>query len=138
MKRGTLMLSGALAALALVLSACGGDGSGEGGGDAVTSLDVEGKEFAFVADSWRVAANQDVTITFNNIGPLEHDWSVLSSTISGDDEVAEDLVIFKVARVSGGSSTGTFNLPPGTYQVVCTVPGHFVAGMEGTLHVVES
>ncbi len=78
-----------------------------------------------------------MTITFNNLGPLEHDWSVLSSTISGDDEVAEDLVIFKVARVSGGSSTGTFNLPPGTYQVVCTVPGHFVAGMEGTLHVVE-
>ncbi len=46
-------------------------------------------------------------------------------------------MIFQVARVSGGSSTGTFNLPPGTYQVVCTVPGHFVAGMEGTLQVVD-
>lgn len=46
-------------------------------------------------------------------------------------------MIFKVAKVSGGSSTGTFNLSPGTYQVICTIPGHFVVGMEATLHVVE-
>jgi plastocyanin len=137
MKMGTLVVSGALVVLALVLAACGSDDSGDRGGEAATSFNVEGMEFGFVADSWRVAANQDVTITFNNVGPLEHDWSVLSSTISSDGEFAEDLVIFNVARVSGGSSTGTFNLPPGTYQVICTIPGHFAAGMEGTLHVVE-
>lgn len=137
MKRGMLVLLAALAALVFALSACGGDGSGDRREDAVTSFNVEGKEFGFVSDSWRVAANQDVTITFNNVGPIEHDWSVLSSTISSDDEFAEDLVIFKLAKVSEGSSTGTFNLPPGTYQVICTIPGHFAAGMEGTLHVVK-
>ncbi len=83
------------------------------------------------------AANRDVTITFNNVGTIEHNWSVLSSTISSDDEFTKDLVIFKVANISDGSSTGTFNLPPGTYQVTCTLPGHFAGGVEGTLRVVE-
>ena len=136
MKRGMLLLA-ALAALALALSACGGDGSRDSGEDAVTSFNVDGREFGFVSDSWTVAANQDVTITLNNVGPIEHDWSVLSSTISSDDEFAEDLVIFKLAKISEGSSTGTFNLPPGTYQVICTIAGHFAAGMEGTLRVTE-
>ena len=131
--RRMLVLLPALAALALALSACGGDGSE----DAATSFEVEGKEFAFVADSWEVAADRDVTVTFNNAGTIEHNWSVLSSTISSDDEFAQDLVIFKVATISDGSSTGTFNFPPGTYQVICTVPGHFAGGMEGTLRVVE-
>ena len=46
-------------------------------------------------------------------------------------------MIFKVARVSGGSSTGTCPLSQGPYQVICTILGHFVVGMEATLHVVE-
>ena len=128
-----LVLSIALAALALALSACdGGDG-----GDAVTSFKVEAKEFAFVQDRWRVAANEDVTITLNNIGSIEHDWTVLSSTVASEDEIADDLVIFKVDKITEGSLTETFNLPPGTYQVICGVPGHFAAGMEGTLRVVD-
>jgi len=35
----------------------------------------------------------------------------------------------------GGSTTLTLNLKPGTYKFFCSVPGHRMAGMEGTLSV---
>ena len=36
---------------------------------------------------------------------------------------------------SGGMSTFTANLKPGTYEFYCQVPGHEAAGMKGTLTV---
>jgi uncharacterized cupredoxin-like copper-binding protein len=35
----------------------------------------------------------------------------------------------------GGSKTLSLNLKPGTYKFYCSVPGHRMAGMEGTLTV---
>ena len=36
----------------------------------------------------------------------------------------------------GTTETGTFTAPAaGDYQIICMVPGHFSAGMEGTLTV---
>jgi uncharacterized cupredoxin-like copper-binding protein len=35
----------------------------------------------------------------------------------------------------GGTKTLTLNLKPGTYTYYCTVPGHRMAGMVGTLTV---
>ena len=35
----------------------------------------------------------------------------------------------------GGSKTLSLNLKPGTYKFFCSVPGHRMAGMEGTLTV---
>ena len=35
----------------------------------------------------------------------------------------------------GGSKTVNLNLKPGTYKFFCSVPGHRMAGMEGTLVV---
>ena len=36
---------------------------------------------------------------------------------------------------SGGTSQVTVSLKPGTYQFLCTVPGHAAAGMKGVLTV---
>jgi uncharacterized cupredoxin-like copper-binding protein len=37
--------------------------------------------------------------------------------------------------VPGESAPHTFDLKPGTYVMVCNVPGHYDAGMYGTLTV---
>jgi plastocyanin len=67
-----------------------------------------------------------VSIDFTNMSSLGHNLSVESS--SGKLEGA-------TPTFNGGSKTLSLNLKPGTYKFFCSVPGHRMAGMEGTLTV---
>jgi plastocyanin len=121
------------AVIALLLAACGDD---DGGG--ATSFTVEASEFEFSPDAWAVAADTVVTITFSNAGSIPHEWAVLTegTNIESEAEFAEELVELEVEAIQAGeTATQTFNLPAGTYQVICALEGHFNAGMEGTLTV---
>jgi len=126
-------------ALALVVAACGGaTGGGDGGaadGGGATSVTVTGTEFAFDPVGVTVPADTNVTVTFENGGTIEHEWTVLNTRISSEAEFSEDMVLLRLVAPGGGSDSGTLNLPAGEYQVVCAIPGHFDAGMEGTLTV---
>ena len=58
--------------------------------------------------------------------------------------VQHNLVVAKGSSViggtptfSGGTKTLVVNLKPGTYTFYCSVPGHRMAGMQGTLTVVK-
>jgi plastocyanin len=121
------------AVIALLLAACGDD---DGGG--ATSFTVEASDFEFSPNAWAVAADTDVTITFRNEGLVAHEWAVLTegTNIESGAEFAEELVELEVEAVPAGDTvTQTFNLPAGTYQVICALEDHFDAGMEGTLTV---
>jgi plastocyanin len=63
-----------------------------------------------------------VTISMPNQAPIQHDIS-----IQGDGKGP--------VVGTGGTSTFTTTLKPGTYTFLCTVPGHAQAGMKGTLTV---
>ncbi len=67
-----------------------------------------------------------VSIDFTNMASLMHNVTVASS--AGTVEGA-------TPTFQGGSKTLTLHLKPGTYKFYCTVPGHRMAGMEGTLTV---
>jgi plastocyanin/sugar lactone lactonase YvrE len=67
-----------------------------------------------------------ISIDFTNMSPLEHNVTIESS--SGEKVAATP--IFK-----GGTKSLALNLKPGTYKFYCSVPGHRMAGMEGTLTV---
>lgn len=67
-----------------------------------------------------------VSIDFTNMSPLGHNVTIENS--SGKIEGA-------TPTFQGGSKTLTLNLKPGTYKFFCSVPGHRMAGMEGTLTV---
>jgi plastocyanin len=67
-----------------------------------------------------------VSIDFTNMASLSHNVTVESS--SGTIEGA-------TPTFQGGSKTLSLNLKPGTYKFFCSVPGHRMAGMEGTLTV---
>lgn len=67
-----------------------------------------------------------VSIDFTNMSSLAHNVTVESS--SGTQVGA-------TPTFQGGSKTLSLNLKPGTYKFFCTVPGHRMAGMEGTLTV---
>jgi len=73
----------------------------------------------------RVEAGAPVNVTAANKGVVEHNWvvSVENETIQLD------------AR-PGQRATRTFTpTAPGTYRIICSVPGHEQAGMTGTLVV---
>lgn len=67
-----------------------------------------------------------VSIDFANSSPLSHNVTVESSSGS---------VVGATPTFQGGSKTLSLNLKPGTYKFFCSVPGHRMAGMEGTLVV---
>jgi plastocyanin len=67
-----------------------------------------------------------VSIAFTNMASLGHNVTVESA--SGEKVGA-------TPTFQGGSKTLSLNLKPGTYKFFCSVPGHRMAGMEGTLTV---
>ncbi|HEY5192498.1 MAG TPA: plastocyanin/azurin family copper-binding protein [Solirubrobacteraceae bacterium] len=67
-----------------------------------------------------------VSIAFTNMSPLEHNVTV---------ESASHAVVGATPTFKGESKTLTLTLKPGTYKFYCSVPGHRMAGMEGTLVV---
>ncbi len=66
-----------------------------------------------------------VTIDFSNTSPLEHNVTIAQGS----------KVLGATPTFVSGSRTVTLALKPGTYTFYCSVPGHRVAGMEGTLKV---
>jgi plastocyanin len=68
----------------------------------------------------------NVSIDFTNMASLSHNVTVESSS---------GAVVGATPTFQGGSKTLSLNLKPGTYKFFCSVPGHRMAGMEGTLTV---
>ena len=63
-----------------------------------------------------------VTVSMPNQAPIQHDISIQG--------VGKGPVVG-----TGGTSTFSATLKPGSYTFLCTVPGHAQAGMKGTLTV---
>jgi plastocyanin/sugar lactone lactonase YvrE len=67
-----------------------------------------------------------VSIDFTNMASLGHNVTVAS---------ASGAVVGATPTFQGGAKTLALNLKSGTYKFYCSVPGHRMAGMEGTLTV---
>jgi plastocyanin len=67
-----------------------------------------------------------VSIDFTNMSPLEHNVTIESSSHA---------VVGATPTFKGESKTLSVTLKSGTYKFYCSVPGHRMAGMEGTLVV---
>lgn len=127
MRTTRLTSSLVIAGLLLFSAGCGGDDpapvadeaapeatSGGGG------LTVVATEFAFDPADISLAADEDVELTLENAGVVEHDITI--------DEL--DLVVYADASET---VTETVNIPAGDYEFYCSIPGHQASGMEGTL-----
>ena len=67
-----------------------------------------------------------VSIDFTNMSPLAHNMTIESSAHK---------ILGATPTFQGGTKALTLDLKPGTYKFFCSVPGHRMAGMEGTLTV---
>lgn len=91
--------------------------SASGGG----TVPVTVKEWAIVPSTLQVTAGS-VTFMVKNAGTLEHDFA-----IEGVGKIP--------SLLAGESKPLQVQLAPGTYRVLCDLPGHHEAGMIGTLVV---
>jgi uncharacterized cupredoxin-like copper-binding protein len=131
-----LILVGIVSAFSLLLAACGS------GNAPSTNLSVDMMEFIYNPNDFTVPAGQEITLELSNTGAVVHDFIIMNAGYDvgqnfGDED--EPNVYFKAELQPGASETFTFTAPdqPGDYQVVCGIPGHYIAGMVATLHVVE-
>lgn len=110
-------------AAALGLAGCPAGGRG-GATPAQPPQTVTMRDFAFEPKELTVNRGK-VSFTFKNSGPSEHNFTVTG--IKGADSQT---------LKPGATQTRELTFDrAGTYDVVCTVPGHADAGMKGRLTV---
>ncbi len=138
---------------ALTLAACGGTSSSGGTAGGPLTVEADGENLAFKPTALTAKAGAATTVTFKNISTAQqHNWVLVQG---GEDVAAQvdeagvaagapDYLAADKANVvaatkmlaAGGSETLNFTAPAaGTYTFMCTYPGHFAAGMKGTLTV---
>ena len=138
----------ALVALAsvFVMAACGPRTSDSG-----LTISAKGEELAYDKTTLEAVASKPVSLTFKNTSTGQnHNWVL----VNGGDDVAQTVadsaaaaadylptdkadVLANTKLLPGGQSeTISFTAPAaGTYTYICTYPGHYGAGMKGTLNV---
>lgn len=133
---------------ALVLAACGG-GVAPAGGRTIT---IEMREFAFSPSAIVLAPGERVTLTFRNVGTVEHEFMAGSEPMSGkgyrQDWLARANVDAGGSHDTGHSGEGVrvaarksaelrlvVPTEKGEFEFGCFVAGHHEAGMKGKLVV---
>jgi azurin len=148
----TAALGSAMMAGAGVLAACGGGGAAPtaapaaGGAPVALEIGSKGDELAYDKAELKAAPGSKVTLTLkNNSQPsanLLHNWALVKAgtgdAVANDGiaageaagylEANDDRVIAHTKMIKGGESDAvTFDAPaPGTYDFLCTFPGHAV------------
>jgi uncharacterized cupredoxin-like copper-binding protein len=131
----------AVGLLALVVTGCGG------GADDEADLGIDLADFSIALSSDTVAAG-DVTVEASNAGPTTHEFEVFTMP-EGTDldtlEVVNDVADTDAAGmtvvdefediVAGTSASLNLTLEPGTYAVICNLPGHYAQGMHASFTV---
>jgi len=102
--------------------------------DGPERLVIVSEEYRFVPATLSTRGQSNVRL--DNVGALTHTWTVMARPIDEEVELTADIVLAEAEAEPGQSSTFDLDaLEPGTYQVVCAIPGHFSAGMVGELVV---
>jgi uncharacterized cupredoxin-like copper-binding protein len=103
------------------------------------TLTIKAAEMSFAPSAITAPAGK-LTITMDNTGTMAHELVVLKTdTAPGelkvtDGTVGEDDSVGEIGETAAGKSAShTFDLKPGKYVIVCNVPGHYSAGMYGSL-----
>jgi len=123
-----------------------GSSTGSGPTTAAGGVGATEKDFAITLDTSTASAGS-VTFNINNQGPSTHEFVVFKTDLAPDalpttdkgivDEEAKGLDhIDEVEDIAAGSSeTLTTDLKPGSYVVICNLPGHYQQGMHAPLTV---
>ena len=124
-----------LTILMSVLAACAKSGPS-------TKISFTMTDFAFNPSEFTVPAGKEITLHVTHQGTMEHSFIIMKyQQDAGEMFDDEDKVniFWEVDVQPGDSETLIFTAPeqPGTYQVICGMPGHLQSGMIGKLIVAQ-
>ena len=159
--RGATLLALLTALAAIAAVGCGSDNgndegtteptSGAGGQTQATGggvLEIKMGDYFFNPASAESSPGS-VTVSAPNVGKLEHELVVFRSNASpsslpvsggeADEAAFEKQGAVNVGEVEevapGETKTATMNLTPGSYVMICNLPGHYQQGMYGSITV---
>jgi uncharacterized cupredoxin-like copper-binding protein len=132
-----LILSFWITVISILLASCGGASA------PTTELNLTVTDFQFSPSSFTVPAGKEITLNISNSGAVLHNFIIMNlDTAAGTEFGDEDLpnVYWTLEIPPGDASSTTFTAPkePGDYEIVCSIPGHIQAGMNGNMRVVGS
>jgi plastocyanin len=93
---------------------------------------VVATDLKFGAPTIQAKVGQPITVVLENKGVIEHD--IAFPTLTADKPGAS------LKAVAKAGQTATLDFTPtakGSYEYICTIPGHKEAGMKGTIHVAQ-
>ena len=113
--------------------------------DGLQIVTIDAKEFKFIPSELHIKAGKTKFILVN-VGETTHELVVYESSkkdIVDKAELAEDEktigknVLFEINDLAPGKSgeSDILNLKEGSYVMGCHVPGHYEAGMKGTIDI---
>ena len=112
--------------VASVLGGCGGGGSGTGSVPVDAGLIVTAIEGIRFDNSAYTAKSGDVVVAYVNESSLPHNLHFVTSA-------GVELPSFLEVAQNGQTDSKTVTLDPGTYSLICKIPGH--SNMKATLTV---
>jgi plastocyanin len=126
-----------IAAIALVLAACGGDdgGGSDGGGnggDPARTIAVTATEYQFIAEAGiEIAAGETIEFAVSNEGEVTHEMQVLTGDAKTLGRTPE------IPPSQQATVTVTFE-EAGVFQVICDIDDHLSRGQRAQFEVTDS
>jgi uncharacterized cupredoxin-like copper-binding protein len=126
-----LGMAGGVLLAAIITAGCASRGASPppaetGDGSQPPRVGVVMREFEFEPRPLKVTAGK-VTFVLMNRGSVDHDFAIPS--LEGHDAHDQHLV------KPGKTATVELMMKAGTYEAICTIPGHREAGMHVTIEV---
>jgi uncharacterized cupredoxin-like copper-binding protein len=124
-----------------------GDTNTAGGGATALDNAADLAQLKFVKETMDGAAGQALTVKFTNPSAVPHSWVLVepgqedavntaAQAKNGDPSGIEGVIAGSpVLNANGEATVEVAALEAGAYPYICTVPGHYAAGMKGTLNV---
>jgi nitrite reductase (NO-forming) len=97
---------------------------------APAEVKVVATDLKFTSPTMQAKVGQRLTVTLENRGVIEHDLSF--PTLKADKPAGALKMIAKPGQTTTLEFTPT---AAGSFEYVCTIPGHKEAGMKGTINV---
>jgi uncharacterized cupredoxin-like copper-binding protein len=121
--------------LVWTVSACGKSGPS-------TNLSFTMNDFSFDPNEFTVPAGKEITVHVTHHGSMEHNFIIMKLGLEAGemfDDADKANVFWEIDLQPGDSETVVFTAPeqPGTYQIICGMPGHLQSGMLGKLVVTD-
>ena len=141
-KFATAVVVGA-ASLTLFLGGCSGGGEKEAakpaGGGSASAAALKMEDIKFDKNALTATKGQTLTISINNAGALEHDFTIekidAKATVDGKDAKSDKYAVYAPIKAKAAGKVELTPNAAGTFEYFCSVAGHKEAGMKGTLTV---